>query len=1649
MQVSEKGFKGIYNPTSNYVGDLLAGNGTGYSSVKSNSRRISDTAQTQIIGVSQPLVCLQLGEGIIWDISASKSHYPIYLKDSLLNTNKNFDYGDFRKLSDIMKSNLSISTFSYVFNDPGVYVFCDNADQNVMTVIRVLNATENCPSTASFKPMTSSNLVLLGITKNNTILLTPDWLLVGVLLAGFFIFIIIMIAGIHFFRTRTWRIADRIKPNYRRLLPLTVLETKGVEYSGKRLFATTGVGGFNGGVIDVNSQDIVDLEGFNVRVFYDKLKLHNENVQDELSKHQEQAMQLYDRIRAQTEAIRTMMDKRHATDGQYHNDLTARLTALIGQVGKDDANQDEVLRNIVDEIKKARQDIEKDKTNQDENMTVELANAKNPEKLKKSYRMQDALREKMTALCDKLLNTLSEIQNLSDEDSQDVQKLINDFKPRMDTLVAELKRYRLEQMEHMGERSGDGMNSDMLSVLKDFLSKTLSDLLNQKGFDRVSRYEDDDNNIDIEEDEEDFESDIKSTKSQPKEYQTTTTRIADGVISDDSDDESMSRLSPEERVQRKIRKRKARLNKKFEREIDALDSDLEQDLRRDREEMEDKYDRFMNEVLKRLEQKFSKNLNNAQDDKEKKKIMEDHSTELENLKDLFQKEKEKLEEELQSINNDKRHKKLRILQEKHQAEDAIREQEDELDRKALQDFFDQSKRDEKDLDTSVEHELERQKQLIANRLLNSRQRREKRQSQEREAMDKALNQEERIEKEILAKKKHQLDEVQKLFPDVKITDDHEQESEEEVRKRMEKKRHIKREQLENNQSRDAESELKEQEVELNSVMQKMNRDSAQFDTAAELNKAIQQAEIEKNLELMAKRKQEKKQKLALEQEKIKKACEIEEQLEKERIDRELQEKKNHELEQKKQNVDKQIQEATTEQQRNQIIDNFNQEKKEYERQMELLKQSQMDDMQRRIEEKRQKQEDRLKRKHQEELVQELKEEERVLEQSHSTKSTEPVVPTIVVVPDNLQEQDQKEIQEILKQQQQEEQLLLQEEQENERKRRQSQNNEQIKNKLLSEFEQDKQTFEQSQLASDQLQDQLLQAKIDAARRKLKHKHSVQLLETERVQRRRRNELMRSEAVEQERKAIHDKIVRDRTTQLVSDVIDQTLRPRQDREVEELNQELQHAKQRVSSIQQSEEKKQQALTDLELEYAQERVDMKRRQMEERQALQNEFSKYQELINTKNESSDKIKHELEQFQKQIEMEKQQTRNVIEEQKRRLKEQMEADLIQIEEAMNDEAQKIKDQIAKEKNKINVQELLEYKEQEVQRMLEQQKNMEKDQRDKILKQHEIDMTRFQEALSDERERQLKLMQKRIAEIQALKLKEKRQYNEEKVQGMFEAKRKHSGSQSQLNLPQNNVAEAVVKKWTNLLNKNKSVTDLPLNTIPIPSDVSQPGSANPSPRTSVTSEKEWFDRLAKSPLYAKLNKIEKLLLKQQAKTSEGNTYLDDKDAQWENEGQLSMLDAEQLSVTQFVVYKFGDFIIKLLSSRYKIPNFKLLLAKTLPKSDYAHNAYRNSFYFDRNDNTLYIRDKRLENVGEFTILLVHCLAHLTTNDFEDDNNPDYKRNFYKMMGTCCQDIFHQRTNNIEPKSLTTTEMKDKFKEDKTKFVSGILDSHVKQRTKK
>ncbi|KAM3615726.1 uncharacterized protein V6R79_006907 [Siganus canaliculatus] len=181
--------------------------------------------------------------------------------------------------------------------------------------------------------------------------------------------------------------------------------------------------------------------------------------------------------------------------------------------------------------------------------------------------------------------------------------------------------------------------------------------------------------------------------------------------------------------------------------------------------------------------------------------------------------------------------------------------------------------------------------------------------------------------------------------------------------------------------------------------------------------------------------------------------------------------------------------------------------------------------------------------------------------------------------------------------------------------------------------------------------------------------------------------------------------------------------------------------------------------------------------------------------------------------------------------------------------------------------------------------------------------------------------------------------------------------------------------------------------------------------------EEEWSRLLQMSPLFHFLKEVQ-LQLKGSAfeagllrgePADKGNTFMDVLDAQWECEGELIPLDPSVLSPREFLVYQHGLFLIHTMNTLKLAPGISLQIAASLPHNNYFHNAFRNSFFYQEAEETLFVRRQRLQSVGGFSLLLIHSLSHIKIKHMDSDSGPAFQRLFFKILQEFLEQLFHAR----------------------------------------
>ncbi|ETO67181.1 hypothetical protein F444_15794 [Phytophthora nicotianae P1976] len=191
IAVSSTGFSGSYD-----LPPMI-------SDTTSRRRRLSTSSTS--LSIANPMVCLSVGDGLLFDLSVPGS-YPIYLKDSMLNTNPSFDYGAFRSLATKVNANSStVSAFAFSFTEPGTYVFGNSLNSAAQTIVVVMKAGTSCPTEAPIVPLNEKNLITVSAKRRtDDIILAPDWGLIIGLLGGLFGVVIAVIGGLYYFRAKSW-----------------------------------------------------------------------------------------------------------------------------------------------------------------------------------------------------------------------------------------------------------------------------------------------------------------------------------------------------------------------------------------------------------------------------------------------------------------------------------------------------------------------------------------------------------------------------------------------------------------------------------------------------------------------------------------------------------------------------------------------------------------------------------------------------------------------------------------------------------------------------------------------------------------------------------------------------------------------------------------------------------------------------------------------------------------------------------------------------------------------------------------------------------------------------------------------------------------------------------------------------------------------------------------------------------------------------------------------------------------------------------------------------------------------------------------------------------------------------------------------------
>ncbi|CAH1797049.1 unnamed protein product [Owenia fusiformis] len=461
----------------------------------------------------------------------------------------------------------------------------------------------------------------------------------------------------------------------------------------------------------------------------------------------------------------------------------------------------------------------------------------------------------------------------------------------------------------------------------------------------------------------------------------------------------------------------------------------------------------------------------------------------------------------------------------------------------------------------------------------------------------------------------------------------------------------------------------------------------------------------------------------------------------------------------------------------------------------------------------------------------------------------------------------------------------------------------------------------------------------------------------------------------------------------------------------------------------------ALAEWEVRYARAKLDMKERHYKEFADALREF----DPNHASAKQADMAIEELEEVKKKLDAQ-------AKEQQEKLKKEREAfeaeekkrlanELMGFEKQLEAETEREKERHQRNIEALNKrkEEMMAEKKQKTKEEMErlQSQGASQEEQDRLLEEHQRDMQNLMNKMDADKLRaqsnlQEKLKKRREEKFKAKQAKLVNQSAENKKE--FEEKQKSEADRLKadeaLTLKESvNIDKMLTKDGDDISLSGDVMTNLPAagtSQGALPASFTMAAPMNDSELTAL---------LMQSPLYQKLEQIKKAAsgggVRSGHKMAPGEGYIDEKDAAWSGDSELNPVDLNKLSARSFVVYKFGCFITDLVAQHCQHLPVTLLLADKIPANkNLAHNAYRNSFHYDANNRIVYIRSARLDNVGEFTLILVHALAHIKAGDLRDDSNPEFAREFYRALSVVCDDLFFARYRRSSPitKTLAGTE---------------------------
>lgn len=1607
IRTSSSGFIGIYNPSFSFLDSS--------NSTDSRKRFLFEIFNTSDeIGVTNPIACIKTGEGLLFDIP-DKTNYPVYDKDSLLNTVPNFDFGPFRDLGILASSNFNLKSFLHFFTQEGTFVFYDASDSSKLLIVRTMD--EGCPNNQTFFALNQVNLASLGISPFSSLPLTPDWRLIGVLLISFFAITGSILVCLSYFKRKGW---------------ITLAEVQKKRLADMR---------------DLSVEEkikILEKEGrtFDSTICLEELDQHAEQIEEDLGSLRSQFQDKYNTIFGEMKTIRSMLGKRKS--GTNYIDISSMSEDLnsasnVSEVRQTLKDLKKQIKNLEQELKECRESISIDTSH----MNIQQKQAVNKLKeikIKEEKNLSNLIIQYKEAY--KELNAEEEVMYDEDISSEDLEKKISEFNSqllgfkkgiskRLDDLNGiVLEKNQIEEELNQKVHTFD-LDDNIASQLKDFLSKKVGEMFEKYELAQELELVEDDTKSAFNELEEEVEKEQEEG-------------IDNELAIAQMEQEEDNVKTAEERLKFSKKKRQKQLIIDQKNESNIFEIELQEEFEEAQEELISKFheieDGYMNQLKSAVEAKLSDpNISKETKDKLLKEL--DQKTTL--FRNSVEKDRKLQEAQLKSLLESKRRAKEELLQKKQDKEREIFQKLENEENKAINRIMKTILEHPKELNEGVSIELLKQKEILKRKLETGKDRLKQKHELEKKELQDLLNSEDILDQQVLketlkAQQRHLLDAKRQTFDDLldlqaqtpeqrqellidfnkkistfkKTQKDEKKQKEKELQEKLDHRRNVQMRNLENKHAQEEENLVQEQEKDLKalkSLMEKAALATEDIEGARTREKLKQMNAIEQKLQDLKKKRKEKMQTFKDSEKVVEDIIEAEKEEEITKINKKFAEEQRERIQEKEEELAKQLQAPdVTEQKKEQLLATHRLQIQDMKEKLDNMKQNQIKDLNSKLQEKLKNLKRQKKLEQQAELTKDLLDQEMQLDKHSETAiaNLTPITITEDEIPKIKEENSLNELEKKIIRDEEEafndvKKKLEEEHDNNAKELMQAQKKKVFALKSRMEADIASSGDKEKQRIVDEYNNQLsLLEKKNEKEREKQAKDLAQKLEQQRkrLQKKREEELKMAQKeegqtvrVDKQRQEYEQKKMLDllmdekQNIQSIEDAVNKVLAGRHVKEIEQLN------------TQQAEELKSTTDSDkiasLKLKHAKQRVKLKEGHIAEKKEYVKNLDKYKNIVSQGSNETKALEDEFLKFSSQIEHQKEELKKKIEAEKERIRLQVERELEEAKKKAEEEKRKLEERLKEERNKYQVTETIKEREKEIEEMLQKQKNLETDERQRLLEQHKSNMDSFENALEMERRRQERILINSIKEREKLKQKEEEEKLKRKLEEVTTGKKQDKGDKSEAH-------SARSKKRT---------------------EDSKDASKAEGTKQKEIDENKIFDeekflkeRGWMNPILQKIRNIEKLLSLQYP------PYCDQKDLVASNEGKLIPVPVDNLTIPQLVVFKIGEFIINLLKTKLnmKMP-INLAIASSLPHTNYAHNAFKHSFYYQAKTSTLFIRDVRLSNVGKFIVILVHCIAHLAFGEFESDLHPDYIRIYYSMIEIVFEQIFNSRNRNGQmPKDI-------------------------------